>query len=109
MVHSHISYCITVYGCANSTTLNKLKLKQKEAIIIISNAGFRDHTIPLFKEKQILPLDDLIKYSTLKFMHKFAHGKLPISFHDTWITNRLRNPNLALRNADHLYVPATDI
>ncbi len=73
MVHSHISYCITVYGCANSTTLNKLKLKQKEAIRIISNAGFRDHTIPLFKEKQILPLDDLIKYSTLKFMHKFAY------------------------------------
>jgi hypothetical protein len=80
--------------------------KCKEAIRIISNAGYRDHTIPLFKEKRILPLDDLIKYSILKFMHKFAHGKLPLSFHETWITNRLRNPNLELRNADHLYIPA---
>ncbi len=39
MVHSHISYCINVYRCANITTLNKLVLKQKEAIRIVCNAG----------------------------------------------------------------------
>ena len=38
-------------------------------------------------------------------MHNFNHGKLPISFAETWITNRTRNPNLELRNADDLYVP----
>jgi hypothetical protein len=106
MVHSHISYCLVVYGCANITTLNKLKLKQKEAIRIISHAGHRDHTNRLFKQKNILPLEDLIKFSILKFMHKFTHGKLPLSFHETWITNRVRNPNLDLRNADSLYIPA---
>ncbi len=30
-----------VYSCSNSTSLNKLKIKQKEAIRIISNAGYR--------------------------------------------------------------------
>ncbi len=44
MVHSHINYCLTVYSCANITTLNRLKLKQKEAIRVISNVGYRDHT-----------------------------------------------------------------
>ena len=99
MVHSHITYCLTVYGCANITTLNKLKLKQKEAIRIISNAGFRDHTNRLFKQKGILPLEDLIKFSILKFMHKFKHGKLPFSFNETWVSNRVRVPR-------RLYFPA---
>jgi len=106
MVHSHIVYCINVYGCANVTTLNKLKIKQKEAIRIISNAGYRDHTNPLFKLHKILPLDQLIKFSNLKFMHNYSHGKLPFSFSELWVTNRTRNPNIELRNADDYYVPA---
>ena len=106
MVHSHLSYCINVYGCANLTSLNSLKLKQKAAIRVVSNVGHRDHTNPLFKQLGILPLYELIKYSNLKFMHKFSHKNLPLSFHEMWTTNRERNPNLVLRNADNLYVPA---
>jgi hypothetical protein len=106
MVHSHIVYCLNVYSCANLTTLNPLKIKQKEAIRIVCNGGYRDHTGPLFKRLGILPLDDLIKFSQLKFMHDFAHGKLPLSFAETWIQNRNRNPNIELRNAFNLYVPA---
>jgi hypothetical protein len=37
-------------------------------------------------------------------MHNFSHRKLPLSFYDMWTTNRGRN--LALRNADNLYIPA---
>jgi len=106
MVHSHIVYCINVFSCANITTLSPLKIKQKEAIRIVCNAGYRDHTGPLFKRLGILPLDDLIKYSQLKFMHDYFHRKLPLSFNETWIQNRNRNPELALRNANNLYVPA---
>ncbi len=61
---------------------------------IVSHAGHRDHTNPLFKQLGILPLNELIKYSNLKFMHNFLHKKLPLSFHEMWITNRERNPNL---------------
>ncbi len=96
MVHSHLNYCINAYSCAYPTTLNRLKLKQKEAIRIISKAGYRDHTNPLFKQSGILPLEKLVKYSNLKFMHKYTHSKLPFSFSETWITNRARNPNLEL-------------
>jgi hypothetical protein len=52
MVHSHIVYCLNVFSSANVTTLMPLKLKQKEAIRIICNAGYRDHTGPLFKGTQ---------------------------------------------------------
>jgi len=106
MIHSHIVYCINIYGCANLTSLQKLKIKQKEAIRIIANVGYREHTNPLFKTLKILPIDKLIKLFNLKFMHNFAHGRLPLSFADMWTTNRARNPNLELRNAEDLYVPA---
>ncbi len=49
MINSHIVYCNNVYGCDNQTSLQKLKVKQKEAIRIISNVGYREHTNPLFK------------------------------------------------------------
>jgi hypothetical protein len=106
MIHSHIVYCLNIYGCANQTSLQKLKLKQKEAVRIISNVGYREHTNPLFKKLKILPVDKLIKYSNLKLMHSFAHGRLPFSFSEMWVTNRARNPELVLRNADNYYVPA---
>jgi hypothetical protein len=106
MVHSHIVYCLNVFSSANATTLKPLKIKQKEAIRIVCNANYRDHTGPLFKRLAILPLDDLIIYSQLKFMHCFFHNKLPISFNETWVSNRNRNPDLVLRNVDNLYVPA---
>jgi hypothetical protein len=47
MIHSHLVYCMSIYGCANKTSLNKLKIKQKEAIRVICNAGYREHTAPL--------------------------------------------------------------
>jgi hypothetical protein len=109
MVHSHIAYCLNIYGCATPTALNRLVLKQKEAVRIVCRAGYRDHTNPLFKKLGILPLNDLIKYSSLKFMHKFKHNKLPFSFSETWITNRARNPDINLRNADNYYIPAHNL
>jgi hypothetical protein len=60
-----------VYGCANTTTLQKLRVKQKEALRVINLAGFREHTIPLFRLRKILPLDEMIKFANLKFMHNY--------------------------------------
>jgi hypothetical protein len=106
MIHPHLSYCLNVYSCANTTALQKLRIKQKDAIRSISLAGYRDHTKPLFAENKILPLDEMIKFARLKFMHNFTHRRLPLSFHGLWTTNIMRNPLRVLRNADELYVPA---
>ena len=100
-----LAYCISVHSSANSTSLNKLRLKQKEAIRIITNSGYRDHTAPLFAQLKILPLDQLIKYNALKFMHSYHNNTLPISFYQMWTLNRERNPDRVLRNADQFYVP----
>ena len=60
--------------------LQRLRIKQKEAIRVINNAGYRDHTQPLFKKNKILPLDSMIKYSNLRFMHSYFHHNLPFFF-----------------------------
>jgi hypothetical protein len=39
-------------------------------------------------------------------MHCFVNKKLPFSFNDLWITNRERNPNSDLRNADDFFIPS---
>jgi hypothetical protein len=79
LVHSSIAYCINVYGSANKTTLAPLFLKPKKAVRIISRAKYRNHTYPLFANLGILPLDELITYHRLKFMHSYHFKKLPIS------------------------------
>ena len=106
MIHSHIVYCLNIYSSANTTSMQKIRVKQKEAVRIVCNAPYRAHTAPLFKQLCILPIDDLMKYSALKFMHNFVHHKLPFSFNETWITNRQRNPERNLRNSMDLFVPA---
>ncbi len=69
--------------------LQRLRIKQKEAIRVINNAGYRDHTQPLFKKKiKILPLDSMIKYSNLRCMHSYFHHNIPFSFEQLWIPNR---------------------
>ena len=47
MVHSLLVYCINVYSCAVKTNLKKLIIKQKEAIRIISDVRYREHTEPI--------------------------------------------------------------
>ena len=106
LVHSSLSYCATIHGAATKTCLQKLFIKQKQAIRTISNSAFRANTGPLFQRLQILPLPDLITYSNLKFIHNFYFNNQPFSFREMWQTNRERNPNIRLRNADDLYVPA---
>ncbi len=86
-------------------TLKPLILKQKQAMRTISNAGYRDHTAPLFANQQILPVNELIHYYKTKFMHNCMFGHLPPSFFETWQTNRERSVVRQLRNADDLYVP----
>ena len=105
LIHSHLSYCTTIYTSANNTSLEKLTKIQKKAIRIICNAPYRAHTAPLFKNLQILPINQLSTYCKLKFMHSFTFNYLPPSFHGMWSKNIDRDPAYNLRNADNYYIP----
>jgi hypothetical protein len=101
MVHCHLVYGNHIWGCANSSVLTELYRKQKAAVRIITNSGYRAHTEPNFKRLKILPLPSLIEFFKLQFMQRFAQGHLPPSFNKVWITNEARRSetvSMSLRN-----------
>jgi hypothetical protein len=72
---------------------------------LISRANYRDHTRPLFAKHGILPIESLIHYYRVKFMHSYYFKKLPISFAELWLLNSERSPDRVLRNANEYYIP----
>lgn len=107
MIHCHLVYGLNIWSSAAKSTIKPLCIIQKRAIRTIAKAKFYDHSEPLFKKFQILPIDQLIHSAQLLFMHNFSLNKLPSLFHDTWVTNRVKRGEGVhqLRNEDDLFIP----
>ncbi len=78
------------------------------AIRLINNAPYNSHTESLFKSSAILPVNLIIDYFRIQFMHRFVHNPLPVSFDNCWTTNIARweaHDGPVLRNEDNIFVP----
>ena len=73
----YLNYCAENWGNSYETNLNKIFIKQKRIIRMISKVHFREHTNPLFKKLKILKLNDLIKLRTSMLMYKASNKNLP--------------------------------
>ena len=105
LVHSHLSYGIIAWGCANKSYLKSLIILQKRAMRIIHNASYNSHTDPIFKSLHILKISDLFTYQSLLFMFDFLYGKLPSSFKGIFITNFERLTTRPTRQSKLFYIP----
>jgi hypothetical protein len=112
LFHCHLIYGLEIWSSVPSSTLNPLIIKQKSAIRILANKSYNAHTEPLFKSLEILPLNDLILLSKLKFFHSYVYNNIPHAFASTWMTSVEQrhiggHSNFAynLRNNDDYYVP----
>jgi hypothetical protein len=90
LIHSHLIYCTHIWSCAPSSVINILVKKQKAAIRLIHNSAYNAHTESLFKSSAILPLNHLIEFFRIQFMHQFVNNYLPLSFTNMWTTNAER-------------------
>jgi len=88
LFHSHLIYCLPIWSCTSQANINKIKILQKSAIRILDNSNYNSHTEPLFKKHKILPLENLITFFNLQFIHFFKTKKLPNSFLNMWETNQ---------------------
>jgi hypothetical protein len=59
-----------------------LKLKQRAAVRIVLGANSNDHTEPIFKHLNILPLDALCKLFDIQLMQLLIQDFLPDSFNN---------------------------
>ena len=76
LILPNINYCILSWG----SQIDKLYLLQKKAIRNISKSDFRAHTEPLFKEHNILKVQDIYHMAILKFYSKLINDNLPNYF-----------------------------
>ena len=97
--HSHISYGCQVWGFKPNSTSQTLIL-QKKAIRLMSFKKKDAHTDPLFKNLEIIKLQDIITSNNVIFVHKTLSGKSPTHFNNyfqkskpTHTYNTTRNPN----------------
>ena len=81
LIYPYITYCIRAWGNAFPTHIYKpIVLLQKKAVGIINGVPPRSPTEILFKESDILKIDEVFKYSMGIFMFKFYRHKLPALF-----------------------------
>ena len=78
LVQSHLNYGLLIWG--NSFSINKLVKLQKRALRVIYNKPFRSHTDSLFKDGNILKVNDMYRFQCLLFIFDFKHNLLPKSF-----------------------------
>jgi hypothetical protein len=116
--HCHIIYAIQLWSCTNDGSLKVIFLKQKQAIRVINNSKYNEHTEPLFKKSAILPFFDLALFFKLQVIQQYSQGFLPLAINGTWKKNSERilehhdeeeggvaRGLRVLRNEDDFYVP----
>jgi len=81
----YLQYCCEIWGNGNNG--KKLFLLQKKAIRIITRAGYRAHTTPLFLQTKSLKLKELIKHKTATFMYNVMHNNVPNNIDTLFIKN----------------------
>ena len=99
LILPHITYGIMVWGYQG----NRLNKIQKKAIRIIISNRYNSHTEPIFKQLNMLKLEDLLKLQQLKFYFKFNEGSLPVYLENWDITPNAHVHNYNTREIGYIY------
>ena len=75
--HSHMTYGLPVWGNANVNNINRIQTLQKRAVRAISNSDFNAHTAPLFKDLNILKINDQLDHQNSSLLWDLDHDNMP--------------------------------
>lgn len=101
LVHSHLTYGISIYGCKFNNTLKSLQSAQNKALKLVFNVPVRYSTLDLFKThaKNILPIRGLYKQKVLLYVFKTIRTN---SHHLVQFTNNLTRTQRVTRQSANL-------
>ena len=91
LILPHFTYCIEVWGNAAQIHMMSLFKLQKRCMRIIKSTSFKEHTLPIFKDLNILPMSLLYQHRLILFMFKYVKGLLPDIFDHLFTRNNARN------------------
>jgi hypothetical protein len=111
-----LEYCCSVWGSCSKDALDHLASAQKRAARIILNADFTTPSLSLFKQLNIIPIDDTIRQHILLKTFNCLHEISPPCFNmllekpkQHYSTRTLQNNNLCLPKAriNPVFVPGS--
>ena len=87
LILSHLQYCTLLWAHSYYSHLHKLRVLQKKAIQIISNADYPAHSSKLFLNLNLLKPDDIMQFQLGTFMYKLKYNKLSSVIPHMFVTN----------------------
>ena len=104
LVYPYLHYCIIVWGSTDKTNLRRLVSLQKKVIRIISKSTFDSNSDPIFKELELLKLNDVRQLELGKLMFSFNRSLLPSKFNNYFSLNKQVH-SYATRYANDFHLP----
>ena len=98
LVNCHLQFCLLAWGYEYNRVYNL----QKKAVRIMTASKYNAHTEPLFKQLNIMKLEDSFSLQCLKFYHKFKGNSRPKFFADIFTRNSDIH-HYGTRNRDQLH------
>ena len=77
LIHSQISYGLLVWGTAKDNIVNQIIKLQKRALRIITKSNYLAATRPLFKDKGILNVKDMLQHQLACLMYDYDNNSMP--------------------------------
>ena len=104
---SHLRYGTQVWYQSSTQEVKKRIFRlQKKALRIMSFSDFRAPSSPLFKEWDIMKIEDLVTVQNCLLAHDFFKGALPESFEDFFKTSESVNDiSTRMTTTDSLWMP----
>ena len=81
---SHMNYSLPFLGNCNMKTIEGIHKLDKRVLRVADNKGYRAHSIPIFRDRNILPIKENMELFAMRFMHKVCHRKQPEWVNDLW-------------------------
>ena len=103
---SHMTYGCQVWGQSNSTHAEKISKLQNKALRIINFRPYATDSNPLYKECEILKLQDFIKLQNCLLIHDFTNNTLPTCFQDYYFKRNTMNIQTRNSYLGCLFVPS---
>lgn len=97
--HSHLSYCLALFGSTYPTHLQNLFVLQKKIIRLVTNQPPFSHTNDLFKQTKIPKFFDMVKLEIASYMFKNKNNgifRTLIHGYETRFRENLVTPNHVL-------------
>ena len=103
---SHLNYANLIWGQNPNSKLSVTTL-QKIVLRIINNQPKNSHSGPLFKQNNILKIEDKILIGNIIFVSKSINNLLPPIFKNWFIfCSEIRNSNTVSSSTDKLFKPS---